>query len=228
LARPGKRLLPSAASQNQYAEFRIGPEFRDPNGIAAQYPLGVVRRVRPAAKLYDFGRRSYCGSEFEKSESVIRAFEQVKLDNVSRVRVQISEAADEFARVVFVEQSHASTQPCGKLVNRTEIVRLQFRVIIEDLLLGRAGREPLQHVPSGDAQPADRRLAGEFTGLDRDAGTHLSRVSLARDEWLYDADGRESAGEYQTAFSVSPTAASIEVYPGGKFRRALSATVKVR
>jgi hypothetical protein len=107
-------------------------------------------------------------------------------------------------RRTAVSQSHASTQPCGKLVNRTEIVRLQFRVIIEDLLLGRAGREPLQHVPSGDAQPADRRLAGEFTGLDRDAGTHLSRVSLARDEWLYDADGRESAGETKQHSACRP------------------------
>jgi hypothetical protein len=38
--------------------------------------------------------------------------------------------------------------------------------------------EPCQHIPYSDAQPADTRLAGTFAGLDRDAGSRSSSISL--------------------------------------------------
>ena len=59
----------------------------------------------------------------------------------------------------------------GKLVYGAEIIGLQFRVVIEDLLFRHARGEPTQHIPHGDAQPADTRLAGAFAWLDRDASS---------------------------------------------------------
>ena len=46
-----------------------------------------------------------------QTPNLIRAFEQVELDNVSRLRVQLCEADDEFAREVLVEQKfHRATR----------------------------------------------------------------------------------------------------------------------
>jgi hypothetical protein len=74
---------------------------------------------------------------------------------------------------------HTPAHPGGKFVYRTEIIGLQFRVVIEDLLLRHARREPAQHIPYGDAQPADARLAGALAWLDRDSGRHSSSMALA-------------------------------------------------
>jgi hypothetical protein len=38
--------------------------------------------------------------------------------------------------------------------------------------------QTIQHVPNGDAQTANTRLAGTFAGFNRDAGCHASRISL--------------------------------------------------
>src|SRR5207248_11549929 len=54
----------SVTIQNQYSEFRIGRELRDPNGLAAQYALGVPCWVRPASEPYDFRRWPNCCGEF--------------------------------------------------------------------------------------------------------------------------------------------------------------------
>src|ERR1035438_2066266 len=83
------------------------------------------------------------------------------------------------SRQTAASQSHTPTHPGGKLVNRTEIVRLQFRVVIEDFLFCHARGEPTQHIPYRDAQPADTRLAGALAWLDHDAGSHASSISLS-------------------------------------------------
>jgi hypothetical protein len=75
--------------------------------------------------------------------------------------------------------SDAPTQLGGKFVHCPEIVRRQFRVVIEDLLFGHASGEPVQHIPYSNSQSADTRLASAFARLDRDAGSHASRISLA-------------------------------------------------
>jgi hypothetical protein len=97
-----------------------------------------------------------------------------KLHNVSRVRVQTPRGGRRVcardSRRTAVSQSHMAAQPSGKFVHRPEILRLQLRVIVKDLLFRHAGGEPIQHVPNCDAQPADTRLAGAFAWLDRDAG----------------------------------------------------------
>src|ERR1035441_8428888 len=51
------------------------------------------------------------------------------------------------SRQTAVSQSHTPTNPGGKFVYRTEIIRLQFRVVIEDLLFCHARGEPNQHIP---------------------------------------------------------------------------------
>jgi len=85
------------------------------------------------------------------------------------------------SRRTAVSQSHAPAHPGGEFVNRAEIVRLQFRVVIQDFPFGHAGGEPTQDVPHGDAQPADTRLAGPFAWLDCDAGNHDSSISLPQE-----------------------------------------------
>lgn len=67
-------------------------------------------------------------------------------------------------------------RPC-KCVHRRKIVRLQFGVIIDDLLLGHSRRKPTQDIPYSDAQTADTWVALAFARLDHDARTHSSRVS---------------------------------------------------
>ena len=60
----------------------------------------------------------------------------------------------------------------GKVVNRGKIVRLQFRVVVKDLLLGHSSCGPAQHIPDGDAEPAHTRLSGPFSGLDPENEAH--------------------------------------------------------
>ena len=67
----------------------------------------------------------------------------------------------------------------GIFVNRTKIIRFQFRVVVQNLLFCHPASKPIQHIPYSDAQTADARLAGAFARFDRDAGRHASRISLA-------------------------------------------------
>jgi hypothetical protein len=93
----------SVAVQHQHAEFGVGSEFRDPDGIAAEDPLGIFRRMRPAPEPHDLGRRSYGCGEFleirvgadddeviclgEFPDIAVRAREQAELGHMRRPRV---------------------------------------------------------------------------------------------------------------------------------------------
>jgi len=99
----GGRLRPSRTIQHQDTEFRIGQKFRYADGVPAQYPLGVTRRVRPLTEPYDLRRRPYCCREFIKvgigahdgevprpgklPDFTIWAVQQVELDYMSRFPV---------------------------------------------------------------------------------------------------------------------------------------------
>src|SRR4051812_14106707 len=76
-----------------------------------------------------------------------------------------------------ISQSDAPAQLGGEFVNGAEVAGLQFRVVIQDLLLGHAGGEPFQDVPNCDPQTANAGLAGTFTCFDRDARLHGLRIS---------------------------------------------------
>src|SRR5215475_15021497 len=83
------------------------------------------------------------------------------------------------SRRTTVSQSHVLTQPGCKVVDRAEVIGFQLRIIIQDLLFCHAGGQPIQHIPHCYTQSSDTRLARAFARLDRDAGTHPSRISLA-------------------------------------------------
>jgi len=117
----------SVAVKNEDCEFGIRREFRDPDGLAPQYPLSVPRRMRPAAEPHDLGRWPDCGGEFVEAGAgapdhevpclgklpylAIRAFEQAGLRSVDRIRGQFSEPDDELAREVLVKQQlHRATR----------------------------------------------------------------------------------------------------------------------
>ena len=83
------------------------------------------------------------------------------------------------SRRTVASQSHTPAQLGGIFVNRTKIIRFQFRVVVQNLLFCHPASKPIQHIPYSDAQTADARLAGAFARFDRDAGRHASRISLA-------------------------------------------------
>ncbi len=60
----GEQIRHVVAVQHQDAEFGVCSEFRDPDGLAPQDPLGIFRRVRPAPEPHDLWRRSYGCGEF--------------------------------------------------------------------------------------------------------------------------------------------------------------------
>ena len=118
---------PSVAVQNQDAELGIGRKFSDPDGLAPQYPFRVPRRVLPAPEPHYLGGRAYCcgqlvevgvGAHDDEVRCLgkllylaIRTFEQVGLCNMSRLRLELSEPDDEFAREVLVKQQfHRATR----------------------------------------------------------------------------------------------------------------------
>ena len=85
------------------------------------------RNMRPTSEPYDFGRWPDCGGEFVEigvgahnheafdlgklPDVTIGPFEQIERGNVSRVRVQLCQTKDEFAREILVEeQLHSATR----------------------------------------------------------------------------------------------------------------------
>jgi hypothetical protein len=142
--------------------------FKPPNvGVApppGARPAGTVRRIKIATL-------------------PIRAFEQVELDNVSRLRVQLGEADDEFAREVLIEQQfHRATRRPSMAANSSTARKSPAPAPgnHRGCTARHAGGEPILHVPYCHGEPADARLAGAFAWLDRDSGTHPSGISLAR------------------------------------------------
>ncbi|MGA9643435.1 MAG: hypothetical protein WBQ72_18700 [Terriglobales bacterium] len=109
----------SIAIQVQDAKFGIVQEFRYPDRLVAQYTLGVPGWVRPAPQPYDLGGWPYgCGQFVEVGvrahddeasalgkvpNLTIRAFEEARLRDMSRLRVQLSEPNDELALEILVE-----------------------------------------------------------------------------------------------------------------------------
>ncbi len=126
-ANPGAFSGTSTAVKNQHRQFRIGREFRDPDGLTTQYPLRVPSRVRPPPEPHDLGRRPYGCSEFVEvrigasDDEVPRlrkllylpilTLEQANPGDVSRIWIQSSEPNDKLAREVLVKQQlHRATR----------------------------------------------------------------------------------------------------------------------
>src|SRR5207253_11090191 len=115
------------AVEYKNAEIRICCEFGDSDGLTSEYPLRVRRRVAPASKPYDFGRRTERGCQFieigigayddelcllSKSPDVaVRLVQQVEISQVRAARVQCCKPYNEFAGEIFVKQElHRATR----------------------------------------------------------------------------------------------------------------------
>jgi hypothetical protein len=58
--------------------------------------------------------------------------------------------------------------PCCVIIHSTKILLLELGIVTQYLFFTHARREPAKHVPHGDSQAADTRLAGPFPRLNRD------------------------------------------------------------
>ena len=67
----------------------------------------------------------------------------------------------------------------SEVVNRGKIARFQFRVVVQDFLLGHSRCEPTQYIPNCDAEPAHARLTRPFSRLDFDSVRHAPRLPPA-------------------------------------------------
>ena len=74
-------------------------------------------------------------------------------------------------------QRHTPAHPGGKFVYGAEVIRLQLRIVFQNLLLAHSGREPAQHIPDRDAQPPNTGLSGALPRLDGNPRTHTLRIS---------------------------------------------------
>jgi hypothetical protein len=121
----------SVSIRRRNGTARLGRQSRSstrrPSSGSAANSLGIPRRVRPTQEPYDLRRRSYSCGEFveirvgadddevicpgEFPDLAIWACEQAELPTMGRPRVQLSEADDEFAREILVQQQlHKSTR----------------------------------------------------------------------------------------------------------------------
>jgi hypothetical protein len=153
----------------------------------------------PASEPYHFWGRTQCGSEFVKirvgrynnetalpgkiPDLAIRALlaNRTQPHGLIPDTVQIAErqACATGSRRKAASQSNTPAHVGGEVINRGKIVRLEFRVVVQDFLLGHSRCEPTQHVPNGDAEPAHTRLTGPFSGLDADSSSHDPRIASA-------------------------------------------------
>jgi len=92
--------------------------------------------------------------------------------NRDTVRTVVRRAYAKDSRRKAASQGDTPAHVGGEVVDRGKIVRLQFRVVVEDFLLGHSGGEPAQDIPNGDAESTYARLTGPFSGLDADSGRH--------------------------------------------------------
>jgi hypothetical protein len=75
----------------------------------------------------------------------------------------LSRAARDSRRTA-ASQSHALTHAGSKFVHSTEIIRLQFRVVVKDLRFRHTRSEPGEHIPHSNPQPANTRWPERLPG----------------------------------------------------------------
>jgi hypothetical protein len=68
--------------------------------------------------------------------------------------------------------AHAS----GVFIYGAEIVRLEFRVVFQDLVLGYTCSEPIEDIPNGNTKSSNAGLPGSLTRFNRDTRTRDRRI----------------------------------------------------
>ena len=67
-----------------------------------------------------------------------------------------------------LQRANALAHASGVFVYGAEIVRFEFRVVFEDLVLGHTRSEPIEDVPNRDTKSSNAGLPGSLTRFNRD------------------------------------------------------------
>jgi hypothetical protein len=121
---------------------------------------------------------------------------EVELADVSRVWIKVGEAAHEARREVVVEEElqggaravplrgRIGDEPALAVSRKGEsganVLTLEVREVVEDLVLAHAPGEVVEDVVDGDAEPADARLPAPFPRLDGDPLAVVHALRLGR------------------------------------------------
>ncbi len=92
-------------------------------------------------------------------------------------RADSGRAGDSFPR----DRDHSAFSIGGELKAGEDVLMLEFREVLEDLLLAHARREVLKDIVDGDAHAADARFSTALAVFDRDAIQMILMASLRRE-----------------------------------------------